>query len=168
MIERGKRVNGDKFWQMGSALIVTALLFISSNAVAQVTKITTKSGAMIGKTQPKASMVVPDARPKVEEALPAGATVIYSNFGTGNSLYDGGEGWTEAGAEANDFPITEAMAFTPDANYNVIRVDVAVTYVQGTNGMTLVLAEDNGGVPGQGSWYGNLHQPARFWNLLRG
>jgi hypothetical protein len=92
--------------------------------------------------------VIPNANPAVEEALPAGISVIYTNLGTGSSVYNAGTGWTEAGAEANDYPLAEAMAFTPASNYVLARIDMGITYLQGTNGMTLVLAEDNGGIPG--------------------
>ncbi len=104
---------------------------------------------MISNTTPKASMVVPEAHPAIQEALPAGASVIYSNFGAGTSLYDAGTGWTEAGLKANDYPIAEAMSFTPANTYVLVRIDAALTYVQGTNGVKLVLAEDNAGVPGK-------------------
>ncbi len=119
------------------------------SASAQVSSTITDGGAMISTTAPRASTVIPDAHPSVEEALPASASVIYSNFGTGTSLYNPSTGWTEAGAEANDYPLAEAMSFTPASTYIVLRIDAAITYLQGTNGMKLILAEDNGGVPGK-------------------
>ena len=130
------------------ALVMGLLCFASADARAQVSKVRTNDGA-----------VLTTAAPKVEESLPSGASLIYSNFGTGTSLYNAGSGWTEAGAEANDYPLAEAMAFTPTGNYIVLRIKVAVTYLSGTNGMNLVLAEDNGGVPG------NTIYTASFTNL---
>jgi hypothetical protein len=132
-----------------SVLPLVVALLISSNAIAQVSQTITTSGAMISNTEPKANAIVPDAHPQAEGPLPAGVTVIYSNLGTGNSLYNASEGWTEAGAEANGYPVVEAMSLTPNANYDLVRVDVAVTYVSGLNGMTLILAENSDGVPGK-------------------
>ena len=131
------------------AMALGVLWFASPNASAQVSKVRASDGAMVSTTQPRASVLVPDANRGTEEALPAGATVIYSSLGTGGTAYNENTGWTEAGAVANDFPLAEAMAFTPDSDYILVRIDGAFQYVQGTNGMKLLLAEDNGGVPGQ-------------------
>jgi len=132
-----------------SAMIAIGLAcFACSDASAQVSKVSTTGGAVLSTTAPKASTVIPNANPAVEEALPAGISVIYTNLGTGTSVYNAGTGWTEAGAEANDYPLAEAMAFTPASSYILARIDMGITYLQGTNGMTLVLAEDNGGIPG--------------------
>ena len=128
---------------------IALLCFTSTIASAQVARTPASNGALISTTQPRASMLIPDANPKTEGALPAGATVIYSNLGTGASAYNPGIGWTEAGAVANDYPIAEAMAFTPASDFILLRIDAAIQYVQGTNGMKLLLAEDNGGIPGQ-------------------
>ena len=149
MITQQQCANSNTFSKSAAAMAVALMCFASANAKAQVSTITTRDGAIVSTTAPKASTVIPDANPKVEEALPASVSVIYSNFGTGSNLYNGGTGWTEAGAEANDFPVAEAMSFVPDSNYILVRIDAAFSYVEGTNGMKLVLAEDNGGVPGQ-------------------
>jgi hypothetical protein len=131
------------------AIAIGLMCLTSAIGRAQVSKTTTNDGAMISTTSPKASTVIPDAHPSAEEALPASASVIYSNFGTGTSLYNAGTGWTEAGAEANDYPLAEAMSFTPASSYIVLRIDAALTYLMGTNGMKLILAEDDGGIPGK-------------------
>ncbi|HUE23205.1 MAG TPA: choice-of-anchor R domain-containing protein [Bryobacteraceae bacterium] len=136
-----------------SAVIVIGLgCFASVDAPAQVSKVRTTDGAVLSTTAPKASTAIPDANPAAEEALPDGVTLIYTNLGTGTSVYNAGTGWTEAGAEANDYPLAEAMAFTlgsdPPNDYILVRIDMGITYLQGTNGMNLILAEDNGGVPG--------------------
>jgi hypothetical protein len=149
MIAMGKYVKSNALWKTLGALAVGVLCFVSANAAAQVAATRTSEGAMISHTEPKASTVIPNSHVKVEEALPAGATVVYSNFGSGDSLYDAGTGWTEAGEEANDYPLAEAMSFTPASSYLLVRIDVAGTYLQGTNGMKLVLAADNAGVPGK-------------------
>ncbi len=136
-------------WRATGTLAISLACISSVAANAQVSNTVRSDGAKVSSTAPKASTVVPDAHPAIEEPLAAGATVIYSNFGTKNSLYDASSGWTEAGLEANDYPLAEAMSFTPDSNYVLVRIDGAFTYVTGTNGMKLVLAEDNNGVPGK-------------------
>jgi|GEM_PF-1520665 hypothetical protein len=148
MSTRGNFLTNNLFRKIAGALALGTLCFASLNALAQVSKTITDDGAVISTTQPKANTVVPSAHPKIEEALPAGSVVVFSNFGTGDNLY-GPSGWTEAGLEANDFPIAEAMSFTPAANYALVRIDIAMTYVSGTNGMTLILAQDNSGIPGK-------------------
>jgi hypothetical protein len=112
----------------------------SVSVTAQVVKTKINGGANLSTTG--------TPQTKTEEALPAGATVIYSNFGTGSSVYDAATGWTEAGEEANDYPLAEAMSFTPDTSYVLVRIDAGLTWVTGTNGVKLELAEDNAGVPG--------------------
>jgi hypothetical protein len=42
-----------------------------------------------------------------------------------------------------------AAAFTPSVDHTVTRIEVAAAYLKGTNNLTLSLAEDAGGVPGQ-------------------
>jgi hypothetical protein len=113
-----------------SAFMLVGLASLAP-ASAQVSKTRMDDGAILTTTTPA-----------------AGTTLIYSNFGKAGSVYNPSTGWTEAGAEANDFPLAEAMAFTVSSNYILVRIDMGITYLQGTNGMTLVVAEDNGGVPG--------------------
>jgi hypothetical protein len=46
-------------------------------------------------------------------------------------------------------PLTiSAMAFTPGANYDLSQIDLAMTYILGTNSFTLDLVGDYGGRPG--------------------
>jgi hypothetical protein len=148
MIATVKYFNANILGKVAGALSVALLSLASTNASAEVSKTVANNGAMVSKTAPAASTVIPDAQPKIEEALPAGATVIYSNFGSGSSTYNAGSGFTEAGQEANDYPLAEAMSFTPASDFLLVRIDAALTYVTGTNGVHLVLAEDNGGLPG--------------------
>jgi hypothetical protein len=61
---------------------------------------------------------------------------------TGNSLF-GPEG-LPGNAE-----FWLGAAFTPNANHTVTRIEIAATNVQGTNSMTLSIASDSNGVPGQ-------------------
>jgi hypothetical protein len=133
-----------------SALAMGLMCFTLGNANAQISKTGRGEGAMASTTPPKASAVIPDANPAAEEPLPPAATLIYSNFGTGTNLYNAGTGWTEAGEEANDYPLAEAMSFTPATDFVLVRISAALTYVTGTNGVKLVLAADNGsGLPGK-------------------
>jgi hypothetical protein len=159
MNSSGKHEKSNALMKTSQALAVSVLCFAAATALAQVSTTRTSDGAMLSHTQPKVSTVLPKAQSKVEEPLPPGATVVYSNLGTGTSVYNSGTGWTEAGAEANDYPLAEAMSFTPSSNFLLLRIDVGVTYLQGTNGMKLILAEDAQGVPGKtiySAHFGNL------------
>lgn len=162
MIARSKQCHHNRLCRTTAAVAIGLLWFVSINAGAQVSKIRTKDGAMISTTAPRASTSVPVAHAKVEESLPAGATVIYSNFGTGSSLYDAASGWTEAGAEANDYPLAEAMSFTPAGNYALLRIDMGITYLEGTNGVKLVLAKDDNGVPGKAIYQASINNLPAF------
>ncbi len=149
MIAKDKCVRINRFWSLAAALTVSAVCFASANASAQVSKTRNNDGSIISQTSAKATTLLQDGEPPVQEALPAGATVIYSNFGPKRILYNGQTGWTEAGAEANDYPLAEAMAFVPTSNYAVVRIEAAFQWVFGTNGVTMILAADNQGAPGK-------------------
>lgn len=75
---------------------------------------------------------------------------IYSNLGTGGSVYNCCTGWTISATGS----IVGAQnwigeAFTPTADASVTKIRVAVGYVAGTNGVSIGLTEDKGGVPGK-------------------
>jgi hypothetical protein len=77
-------------------------------------------------------------------------TVIYSNFGHGDSYYCCA-GWTESGADSRTVgePWLQAMAFTPTrGDYLLLQIDLAIGYLEGTEGFTLELRADDGGQPG--------------------
>ncbi len=135
------------------ALALGLVCFTAINVAAQVSSAIKPNGAVVSTATPKASTTIPDAHPAIEEALPSGVAVIYSNFGTGTSLYNASFGLTEAGAEANVLgngdPVSQAISFVPDTDYVLLRLDAALSYVEGTNKLGLFLAEDNGGVPGK-------------------
>lgn len=85
--------------------------------------------------------------------LPAkvqGLKEIVNTFNTDpNNAYDCCNGWTvSAVGSIVGFQQNVAMPFTPDKNYAVKTVTVAVGYVAGTNGATVSLNADAGGVPG--------------------
>jgi hypothetical protein len=87
---------------------------------------------------------------KPATALPEGTTVIYSNFGSGDS-YDCCFGWTETGPESVNPNYLAAMAFTPTkATYQLTQLDLALSfYGVGTNGVIVELCGDDDGVPGK-------------------
>jgi hypothetical protein len=80
-----------------------------------------------------------------------GTPAIFSNIGTKypKGEYFCCEGYTISGP-TSDIGSTNwlAAAFTPAASATVTEVDVAVGYVTGTNGITIGLYADAGGVPG--------------------
>jgi hypothetical protein len=81
--------------------------------------------------------------------IPEGTVTIYSNFAPSYS-YDPNDGWTESGPDSGVGPFMQAMAFTPTkGTYLLTRLDVALGWISGTNGYTLELRADRGGVPGR-------------------
>jgi len=78
---------------------------------------------------------------------------IYDNIATAypKGSYWCCEGYTIMGpANLLGFPeYWQAGAFTPSANHTVTKVEVAVGFVEGTNGLVLGLYNDAGGVPGK-------------------
>jgi hypothetical protein len=77
---------------------------------------------------------------------PARADVIFSNLGPGDS-YNCCSGWTLFGS---DLPIDtdRAFAFTPAADYTLDSIDLALTWLGGTNAADVWLMSDEGGAPG--------------------
>lgn len=79
-----------------------------------------------------------------------GMKVIADTFNSDpNNAYDCCSGWTvSATGSILGFQQYVAMPFTPDKNYSVKTITVAVGYVAGTNGATVSLNADAGGLPG--------------------
>jgi len=77
-------------------------------------------------------------------AAPAGAGVIYSNFGPGDS-YSQGTGLT-IGDSGSDYE--QGSAFTPGSSFTLGQIDFAISLVSGTNQVELWLMSDSGGEPG--------------------
>ena len=82
----------------------------------------------------------------------AGLITIFDNIGT---AYPNGEYWCCTGATITgpsaiqNFPeYWEAAAFTPKADHTITKIEVAVGYVEGNNGIVLGLYDDASGVPG--------------------
>jgi hypothetical protein len=86
------------------------------------------------------------------ETSDAGLVKIFDNIGTAypKGTYWCCEGYTITGPNAlSGFPeYWEAGAFTPSANHTVTKIEVAVGFVEGTNGLVLGLYKDASGVPG--------------------
>lgn len=87
---------------------------------------------------------------------------IYSNLGTGSNVYNCCTGYTISAVGSvvgQQYWIAEA--FTPAKSATVTKVKVAVEYVTGTNGVTLGISNDHGGVPGKLliSWPGRADLP---------
>jgi hypothetical protein len=75
---------------------------------------------------------------------------IYSNLGTGNSVYNPSAGNGIIGPKAGQkFPEWIGCGFRPKADHTVTEIQVGVTYVQGTNGVTLSLNANNQDRPGK-------------------
>jgi len=80
--------------------------------------------------------------------LPTGLAKIYSNLGTGNNVYSSFAACNESGSGSPHGIEFQPMAFTPNADYSVKRIDLAVSWIYGNNDYILTLRADNGGVPG--------------------
>jgi hypothetical protein len=82
---------------------------------------------------------------------PIRAANVYSDLGSGTTVYDPINPWCVTGASSPSCgPLTLRMvasSFTPSANYNLTQVDMALQFVSGTNQVDVSLATDGGGVP---------------------
>lgn len=84
------------------------------------------------------------------ELADAGLVTIFSNLA---SKYPKGEYWCCEGYNimGPNSGLGEqwmAAAFTPGANHTVTKIEVAVGYTQGTNGVVISLNKDSNGMPG--------------------
>jgi len=76
-------------------------------------------------------------------------SIIYSNLNSDPAnVYNCCTGYTVSGPTSGVGSIISAMAFTPGANYDLSQIDLAMSYVSGTNSFTLELVNDNSGQPG--------------------
>jgi hypothetical protein len=82
-------------------------------------------------------------------SLPAGADTLYSNLGTGSTLYSCCTGWTISGTGSIGTSFTTANEFQVTTSGSVSEIDFAVGYVPGFgNSFYLDINADNGGQPG--------------------
>jgi hypothetical protein len=119
-------------------LTLTALA-ASKNGIA-----TSKGGQLTTATMGATGFFAPTYQP------PDGETVIYNNFSNYPlGVYWCCSGWTISGPNSLiGATYADGMPFTPAANGTVNRIAVAVGYVTGTNGVTVSLNKDAGGLPG--------------------
>jgi len=128
------------------------LLTLTVLALASLTAFAASDGVVISKDGRKtiATKRVPGV--VRSESSDAGLVKIFDNIGTAypKGSYWCCEGYTITGPTAlSGFPeYWEAGAFTPSANYTVTKVEAAVGFVEGVNGLVLSLYNDASGVPG--------------------
>jgi len=85
--------------------------------------------------------------------LPAMAQqTFFTDLGTGNDVYNCCEGWTVSGTGTIGESFTSANLFTSLASGSVSQIDVAVSYVTGTNAFYASIWTDNNGIPGTELW----------------
>ena len=128
-------------------LSLTALILVGVFAVSAASQsgIITING---GRTTVSMQGQIGKVQSRIQPPAP-GLVTIYSNLGAAGSEYDCCVGWTVSGARSQvGANIYSAMAFTPNANYAVARIDLAAGYVSGPNGVVVTLNDDQGGVPG--------------------
>jgi hypothetical protein len=85
-----------------------------------------------------------------------GLTTIYSNLGTGDSVYNCCTALTSSGPKSFLGQAVEvANAFTPTADLTITQIQGAFGYATGTNAVTVSIRSDNNGVPGAilRQWY---------------
>ncbi len=90
----------------------------------------------------------------------ANAAVIYSDMGPALAPYFNANGRAVTGSAVGSPGYQQvAVPFTATGNYNVSQIDIALTFsgisgVFGTDGASVVIASNNGGMPGStlGSW----------------
>ena len=126
-------------------LTLLALASVAAFAASQDGVVVSKDGRTTIATKRTASAV------RTEPNDPS-LVVIYDNIGTAypKGTYWCCEGATITGPTAlSGFPeYWEAGAFTPSADHTVTKVEAAVGFVEGVNGLVLGLYNDASGVPG--------------------
>jgi hypothetical protein len=96
---------------------------------------------------------------KIEQSAadPSSLVTIYSDLGTGSTVYLPNIGWSVDGPGSGGGQVASATPFTPKRNFNLVLIKVAILTVSGTNGVTLSLNRDSGGAPGTA---------IKTWNLV--
>jgi PEP-CTERM motif len=84
---------------------------------------------------------------------PAGADVVFSTFGPGNS-YECCVGGTIGGSTSGPGFISQANEFTSSGNFDVSQIDLGLAFVSGTNSAVVSLWTESGGLQDTelGSW----------------
>jgi hypothetical protein len=82
------------------------------------------------------------------DAVPAGQQRLYSNLGTGDNKYNPQVGWIVFGPQTG-FLQWMGMPFTPNTDALVQTLKLAIGNQGGTVTVTILFAEDKGGIPGK-------------------
>ena len=95
--------------------------------------------------------------------MPAMASTLYGNLGTGSTVYNCCSGWTISGTGSIGTSFIAANEFSPTSSGSVGEIDVGVGYVEGTNSFYVALYTNNSGIPGSklGEW-DNLSSSTNF------
>ncbi len=125
-------------------IVFAALAFASTTAIAAA-----PNGATLSKDKRFTS--VPQGSTHYSPLQPKKGGVIFSNIGTAypKGLYFCCYGDTISGPSSpvgGNYAV--AIQFTPASDGKVKEIDAAVGWASGTNGATIALYDDNGGVPG--------------------
>ena len=109
-----------------------------------------KEGVVIINGGSRAVFVKPPVRLQEPAASHPKGVIIYSNLGKGDQAYNPNSGVGIVGPGAGQlFPEAVGIPFTPKGNHLVQAIQVAATYVSGTNQMGLLLMTDANGIPGK-------------------
>ena len=82
---------------------------------------------------------------------------LYSNLGSGTSVYNCCSGWTVSGSGFVGTSFIAANEFQVTASGSVTEIDIAVSYVTGDNSFYVAVDADNAGQPGtQLAMFSNL------------
>ena len=81
-------------------------------------------------------------------AMPAMADTLYSNFGSGNNVYQCCTGWTVSGSGYIGTSFIAANEFQVTTGGSVSEIDIAVGLVVGPDSFYVAIDSDNGGKPG--------------------
>src|SRR5580704_13226806 len=73
---------------------------------------------------------------------------FFSDLGTGTNVYNCCEGWAISGTGTLGTTFTSANSFMAGATGSVSEIDVAVSYIAGTNSFFAALYTDSGNEPG--------------------
>ena len=130
------------------SLIISALVLLASLVASAQSKpgVIAINGGRNAVYVNKPDTSLPAARPN------AGLVTIYSNLGTGSSVYNGiaGTGILGLNVPGMLYPEWLAYSFVPTADHMITQVQLGVTWVQGPNGVILSITADNpNGGPGQ-------------------
>jgi hypothetical protein len=134
-------------------LICAALLMVASGTLAAQDDqgiIRINGGRMTVALHPNSRKIV-----QATEGSPSIGT-IYSDLGTGTNVYLPGIGWSVTGPDIAGGQVESATPFTPQRNFNLVLITVAMLTASGPNGVTLSLNQDSAGKPGAAIMTWNL------------